>query len=104
MKTIKRTQIGGDHYKDMKIQPLEFIHANNIPFIEGAVIKYVCRHRDKNGVEDIQKAIHFLEMLINLEYVEDLCDLSRTSEEADEQRVCDEYGFMKGKDIGDFHP
>ena len=61
-------QEGGDHYKSMKVQPVEFIHSNKIPFIEGAVIKYVSRHRAKNGAEDIKKAIHFLELLLELEY------------------------------------
>lgn len=60
-------EVGGEHYK-MKIQPIEFITANNIPFIEGNVIKYVCRHRKKNGVQDIDKAIHYLELLKQLEY------------------------------------
>lgn len=61
-------QIGGDHYNKMKIQPVEFIHSNNIPFIEGAIIKYVVRHRDKGGIQDLRKAQHFLQMLIDLEY------------------------------------
>lgn len=60
-------QHGGDHYKKMKIQPVEFIHANAIPFIEGSVIKYVARWRVKNGVEDLKKAKHFLDLLIELE-------------------------------------
>lgn len=63
-------QEGGNHYKEMAIQPVEFIHKNNIPFIEGCVIKYVCRHKRKNGLEDLKKAIHFLEMLIEMEYPE----------------------------------
>jgi hypothetical protein len=63
-------QTGGDHYKRLKIQPVEYITANKIPFIEGCVIKYLTRHRTKNGSEDIQKAIHFLELLIELEYPE----------------------------------
>jgi len=61
-------QVAGNHYKNMKIQPIEFIHANNIPFIEGCVIKYVCRHRSKGGKSDIEKAIHFLELLLEFEY------------------------------------
>jgi hypothetical protein len=61
-------QIGGEHYKRMKIQPTEFIVANDIPFIEGNVIKYVCRHNHKNGIEDIQKAIHYLNLLIEYHY------------------------------------
>lgn len=60
-------QEGGGHYKDMTIQPVEYIHGNNIPFIEGCVIKYVSRWRNKNGVEDLKKAKHFLELLIELE-------------------------------------
>lgn len=62
-----KVQVGGNHYKDMPIQPVEFIHANGIPFIEGAVIKYVCRWRNKNGLDDLQKAAHFLELLMQLE-------------------------------------
>jgi len=60
--------IGGRHYSDCSIQPVEFIHANRLGFIEGAVIKYVTRHGRKNGAEDIKKAIHFLELLLELEY------------------------------------
>lgn len=60
-------QEGGSHYRTMKIQPVEYIHANGIPFIEGAVIKYVSRWRAKNGVEDLKKARHFIDLLIELE-------------------------------------
>ena len=68
MSQATNEQIGGNHYKDCKIQPTEFIHANNIPFIEGNVIKYVCRHRSKNGRQDIEKAIHYLKLLLEFEY------------------------------------
>ena len=61
-------QIGGNHYKSMAIQPVEFIDKNGIGFIEGCVIKYVCRHQSKNGVQDIDKAIHFLKLLKELRY------------------------------------
>ena len=64
-------QEGGSHYKGYSIQPIEYIHANNIPFAEGSVIKYVTRWRDKNGVADLKKAIHFLELLIELESTND---------------------------------
>ncbi|UXL40077.1 DUF3310 domain-containing protein [Pseudomonas fragi] len=60
-------QVSGDHYKSLKIQPIEFIHANGIPFAEGNVIKYVTRWRDKGGLADLEKAKHFLEILIELE-------------------------------------
>ncbi len=61
------TQVAGGHYKSLKIQPIEYIHANGIPFAEGSVIKYVTRWRDKGGIADLEKAMHFLELLIELE-------------------------------------
>ena len=60
-------QIDGGHYKDLKIQPIEYIHANNIPFAEGCAIKYLTRWRSKGGVKDLEKAKHFIELLIELE-------------------------------------
>ncbi len=61
-------QVGGSHYTDMKIQPFEFIHANGIGFAEGCAIKYLCRHRNKNGRQDLEKAKHFIDLLIAAEY------------------------------------
>ncbi|KOX62985.1 MULTISPECIES: DUF3310 domain-containing protein [Pseudomonas] len=66
MSALER-QVSGEHYKSLKIQPIEFIHANGIPFAEGSVIKYVTRWRDKGGLADLEKAKHFLEILIELE-------------------------------------
>lgn len=63
-----QTQVGGSHYKGMKIQHVEFVHANGIPYIEANAIKYICRHRQKNGRQDIEKAIHYLQILLDLEY------------------------------------
>lgn len=60
-------QVGGDHYKKLAIQPVEYIHKNGISFIEGSVIKYVTRWRDKGGVKDLEKARHFIDLLIELE-------------------------------------
>ncbi len=60
-------QEGGDHYRKLRIQPVEYIHANNIGFIEGSVIKYMTRWRDKGGVGDLRKARHFIDMLIDFE-------------------------------------
>lgn len=62
------TQEGGTHYKDMGIQPIEYIHGNNMGFLEGNVIKYVSRHASKNGLEDLKKAKHYIDLLIKLEY------------------------------------
>ena len=61
-------QVGGDHYCKMAIQPAEYAQLNNLNFIEGCVVKYVSRHRNKNGAEDIKKAIHFLNLLLEIEY------------------------------------
>lgn len=61
-------QIGGDHYKNLAIQPGEYITKNNLNWYEGNVIKYVTRHRYKNGREDIEKAIHYLQLLLEQEY------------------------------------
>ena len=63
-------QVGGDHYKQLAIQPVEYCQRNHLGFCESSVIKYVTRHHEKNGAEDIKKAIHFLNMLLQLEYPE----------------------------------
>ena len=64
-------QVGGNHYKDCKIQPIEFIVGNDLTFCEGNAIKYITRHRRKGeGAKDIHKAIHYLEMILEVEYGE----------------------------------
>jgi hypothetical protein len=60
-------QVGGNHYKEMPIQPIEYIMKNNIGFMEGNAIKYISRWRSKGGVEDLKKARHYLDMLIEFE-------------------------------------
>ncbi|MDX8383981.1 MAG: DUF3310 domain-containing protein [Ghiorsea sp.] len=60
-----KTQVGGSHYKDMVIQPIEYITRNNIPYIEGNIIKYISRHKAKGGLQDLKKAGHYLDMLIS---------------------------------------
>jgi hypothetical protein len=62
--TAKNEQIGGNHYKDMAIQPIEYILENGLGYCEGNVIKYVSRYKFKNGVEDLKKARHYLDILI----------------------------------------
>jgi hypothetical protein len=71
MSKAKDSQIGGDHYKDFPIQPSEFIYKNKLGWHEGNAIKYICRHSKKNGKLDIDKAIHYLELLKELEYPDD---------------------------------
>lgn len=60
-------QVGGDHYAKKGIQPWDYILANDIPFMEGCIIKYLTRWRDKGGIEDLRKARHFLDKLIETE-------------------------------------
>jgi hypothetical protein len=62
--SAKDKQIGGNHYKKMNVEVYEFCMVNNIPFVEGNIIKYVCRYKDKGGLDDLNKAKHYLEMLI----------------------------------------
>ena len=57
-------QVGGSHYKKMKIQPYEFIAKNDLSFFQGNVVKYVCRYKLKNGVQDLEKIIHYCELEI----------------------------------------
>ena len=64
-------QVAGTHYKQMQIQPVEFIHANQIPYCEANAIKYLCRWRNKNGIDDLRKAIHYIELLIEMELEKD---------------------------------
>ena len=61
-------QIGGQHYQNFKIQPSKFVVENELLFPEGCAIKYICRHRFKGKKEDVLKAIHFLEMIIERDY------------------------------------
>lgn len=67
MKATDR-QEGGSHYAKYTVHPAQFMHQNNIPFIEGNIIKYILRHRDKNGLQDLLKAKHYIDLLIEFEY------------------------------------
>ena len=62
------TQVGGDHYKDMAIQPSEFVNKNKMLFAEGNAIKYICRHNNKGGKQDLEKAKHYIDMIIERDY------------------------------------
>jgi hypothetical protein len=64
------TQVGGTHYKDMPIQPVEYIHKNGLSFLEGNVVKYITRHKTKNGKADVEKALHYCQLILQLEYGE----------------------------------
>ena len=64
------TQVAGSHYKETAIQPVEFIYANGIGFMEGSAIKYLTRHQQKGGAADVRKALHFCQLILELEYGE----------------------------------
>ncbi len=66
-KKANSTQVGGQHYKSKNIQPWDYIAVNGLGFFEGNIVKYVTRHNDKNGVEDLKKARHYLDKLIELQ-------------------------------------
>jgi len=70
--TALNTQIDGSHYKDKGIQPIVYIHANNMGFCDGNVVKYVTRYKEKNGKKDLEKAKHYIELLIELEYPDEI--------------------------------
>jgi hypothetical protein len=59
-------QVGGDHYKRLVIQPWDFIEANGLGYLEGCIVKYVCRWREKGGVADLRKARHYVDKLLEL--------------------------------------
>ena len=61
-------QVSGEHYKSMKVEPAYFINENKLQFAEGCVIKYVCRHQKKGKIKDLEKAIHYLEMIKERDY------------------------------------
>jgi len=63
-----KKQVGGTHYLKMKIQPSEFINKNKLQFAEGNAIKYICRHTSKGEVQDLEKAKHYIDMIIERDY------------------------------------
>jgi len=80
-------QIGGNHYKDMAIQPSEFINKNKLQFAEGNSIKYICRHSLKGGKQDLEKAKHYIDMIIERDYPEDTSELKVTYGEDDHKEI-----------------
>ena len=68
MSSALDVQIDGSHYKTKAIQPIEYILANDLTYIEGCIVKYISRHRDKGKDKDIRKIIHYCELLLEFEY------------------------------------
>lgn len=74
--TTTNHQVGGDHYKKMKIQPIKYILENGLGYCEANVVKYISRWKDKNGIEDLRKARHYIDILIEQEMSADKYDVS----------------------------
>ena len=68
--SVLKKQVGGKHYIKYKIQPSRFVVENKLLYPEGSVIKYILRHQDKGGKEDLEKAKHFIDMIIERDYEE----------------------------------
>jgi|TARA_R100001530_G_scaffold35674_1_gene27826 hypothetical protein len=68
VKLATKTQVGGDHYRVLAVQPIEYITKNKLDWCEGNIVKYITRHAVKGGKEDIKKVIHYAELLLQLKY------------------------------------
>ena len=90
MKTLEE-QVGGDHYKKYKIQPLQFHLENNIGYVEGNIIDYVIRHEDKGGKEDLFKAIHLLKVLLEYRYGVSIDDMAVPTQPVDTEAEWEEW-------------
>jgi hypothetical protein len=82
-------QVAGSHYRQFKIQPLEFIHRNGLSFPVGCIVKYACRHDRKGGAIDVHKIIHYAQLLLEMDYPDDQFDYVR---------VCKRCGAIAGDD------
>ena len=95
------TQVGGNHYQTMKIQPAEFINKNEMKFAEGNAIKYICRHVNKGGLQDLEKAKHYIDMIIDRDYGDDV-EKSKVfpSDLSDKDDLSNDIYYPSGASIG----
>ena len=105
---VYNKQIGGSHYKDMVVQPSEFINKNKLQFAEGNAIKYICRHAHKGEVQDLEKAKHYIDMIIERDYPlipmteeEEYRNAGITKEEAEKKPETWVEGYNKWKELKD---
>ena len=103
---VYNKQIGGAHYKDMVVQPSEFINKNKLLFAEGNAIKYICRHAYKGEVQDLEKAKHYIDMIIERDYPlipmteeEEYRNAGITKEEAEKKPETWVEGYNKWKEL-----
>lgn len=94
-----KRQVAGNHYASLPIQPSEFIHRNGLGWCEGNAIKYVSRHRSKNGRQDIEKAIHYLQLLLEWEYPDAPITAAR-ADAADPDPAGDRCGLYRDRPPG----
>jgi hypothetical protein len=99
-------QIGGSHYRNMVVQPSEFINKNKLLFAEGNAIKYICRHAYKGERQDLEKAKHYIDMILERDYPlvpmteeEEYRNAGITKEEAEKKPVSWIEGYNKWKDL-----
>jgi hypothetical protein len=71
MSDARSRQVGGGHYKDLAIQPVDYIVGNGLDYLEGNVVKYITRHKSKGGAQDIRKVIHYCELILAHHYQDD---------------------------------
>lgn len=80
-------QVGGSHYSKYEIEPIDFINKNNLSYMQGNAIKYIVRYKDKNGLEDLEKAKHYIDMMIIEEYQQN------SHQDVEYTGVSDEYVY-----------
>ena len=97
-------QIGGSHYQNFKIQPSKFVIENELLYPEGCVIKYILRHRLKGKRQDLEKAIHFIEMIIERDYLEKKDFLEEAEKEKKELEESYKESRRQTKERKNFHP
>ena len=88
--SVWKKQVGGNHYKKYKLQPSQFVTENKLLYPEGCIIKYVIRHQDKGGKEDLLKAKHFIDMIIERDYKEE-----KEKQETSQEKWVDGYRKWK---------
>ena len=98
MSNVYKKQIGGTHYQKFKIQPSKFVIENELLYPEGCAIKYIIRHRMKGKRQDLEKAIHFIEMIIERDYSEKKDFLEEAEKEKKELAECYEEGKRQGEE------
>ena len=78
--SVWKKQIGGNHYRKYRVQPSQFVTENKLLYPEGCVIKYVIRHQDKGGKQDLEKAKHMIDMIIERDYETEKDERQETSQ------------------------